>query len=184
VASTVATIESNFGITIDGTVMTEMSDFAVIVDAIGGVEVNNPVAVSDPAFGDFPAGPITIDGAGAVAFSRVVGEEGTPGRIARQQALLVGILNQLILPEVVAQLPTVIVTLTGAVQTDIPANIQAELVAAAVSFAPDDIVFNEEGEFEDQLEVVSTDEAGAQVYAADWATLPGFVESWLAGGAG
>jgi hypothetical protein len=74
-----------------------------------------------------------------------------------------------------------ITTLTGAVQTDIPANVQAELVAAAVSFEPESVVF---GDLGDQLEVVSTDEAGAQTFQGDPAVISSYVQAFLDGSAG
>jgi LCP family protein required for cell wall assembly len=180
-ASTIATIEENFGVTIDGTLVTNLTDFAGVVDAIGGIVVDNPVAVSDPSLGDFAAGPLTLTGEQAVNYARIVGEDGTGARIDRQQALLQGILDTLTTPEVIEQLPTLITTLTGAVQTDIPANVQAELVAAAVSFEPESVVF---GDLGDQLEVVSTDEAGAQTFQGDPAVISRYVQAFLDGSAG
>src|SRR5918997_3851743 len=70
-ALTVDTVAVNFGLDVDGIVLTNFEGFADVVDAVGGIDLVNPYEVYDaeyptPDYGYqeiyFPAGPIHLDG--------------------------------------------------------------------------------------------------------------------------
>lgn len=67
----VQTVESLTGITIDYYLLASFTGVVEMVDGIGGLEVNIPYAMNDPASGAvFPEGPRLLTGKEALAFSR------------------------------------------------------------------------------------------------------------------
>ena len=59
------------GVPVSIVVNTDFSGFRAMVDDLGGVDVDMPVAMNDPLSGAiWPAGPIHLDGGGALAFAR------------------------------------------------------------------------------------------------------------------
>jgi LCP family protein required for cell wall assembly len=59
------------GVPVSIVVDTDFSGFRAMVDDLGGVDVDMPVAMNDPLSGAiWPAGPIHLDGGGALAFAR------------------------------------------------------------------------------------------------------------------
>jgi LCP family protein required for cell wall assembly len=84
-----ATIEANFGIPIDAAVMTTFGGFERIVDAFGGVDVNNPYDLYDGQYPTddygikeifYPAGEIKLSGEQALEFCRTRHQDGDDGR--------------------------------------------------------------------------------------------------------
>jgi LCP family protein required for cell wall assembly len=68
---TVQTVSQLAGVPIHYWATVEFSRFRSLVDAIGGVDVDIPYAMADPASGaNFPPGPRHLNGAEALAFSR------------------------------------------------------------------------------------------------------------------
>ena len=59
------------GVPVSIVVDSDFAGFRAMVDDLGGVDVEMPVAMNDPASGAiWPAGPIHLDGGGALAFAR------------------------------------------------------------------------------------------------------------------
>ncbi|MFJ5621500.1 LytR family transcriptional regulator [Peribacillus loiseleuriae] len=89
------TIENFLDIPLDYYVKINMEGFKDIVDAVGGVEVNNDL---DFSYGGdhFPIGNIQLDGAEALNFSRMRYEDprGDFGRQYRQREIIQGIINK------------------------------------------------------------------------------------------
>ena len=176
---TAQTIDHNFGVSIDGAAMTGMNRFPVIIDAVGGVDVDNPYAVDDPTWPEasFPAGAIHLDGEQALVFTRTRKMDGDGGRVMRQHLVLEALLSELQQPDTFAQLPGPVASLSGAVRTDIPLDIQLRLIAMLPDLAPESLSFTN---IDDQLWADYTD-GGAWIYQGDWNTLPGYVQAWLDG---
>jgi len=108
-ALAVQTIEQLTGARIDHVVTTDFSDFVGLVDVVGGVTVDNPVASSGRDTGtntsyDWPKGPVKLDGAGALIFSRQRYNlpNGDLDRALRQRALLKALALKVASPEVLA----------------------------------------------------------------------------------
>jgi LCP family protein required for cell wall assembly len=179
------TIATSFGLAIDGVVTTTFDGFVRMIDALGGVTVDNPYAVDDPKAAEWgeaglwtwPAGVQTLDGASALRFVRTRNMDGDDGRVMRQQLVLRAILDQLQQPDTVKRVPALADSLRDAVETNIPAEMQAGLIAALPEIDPARVVFTN---IADQLWGGTLD-SGMWVYQADWATLPGYVQSLLAG---
>lgn len=176
---TAETIALNFGVQVDNTALTDMNRFPAIVDAVGGVVVNNPYEVSDDAWGGvtFPAGEIELNGERAIIFTRTRAQDGDGGRVMRQHLVLEALLAKLQEPGMLARLPDLIASLSGAVQTDIGFEVQARLIAMVPGLSGEDLAFIN---IDDQLWADYTD-SGAWIYQGDWDTLPGYVQSWLDG---
>jgi len=103
VACTVATIEKNTGLYIDGYAVVDFSGFKDMVDSIGGIEFNVPRdMVSKKAKLDLKAGKQTLNGTQALAYARartfeVGGGDGSDiSRIERQQELLKAFASQIL----------------------------------------------------------------------------------------
>jgi polyisoprenyl-teichoic acid--peptidoglycan teichoic acid transferase len=122
---TVATVESLTGIQIDYYVLTSFGGLRQMIDAVGGVEVDIPYAMSDSASGAvFEAGPKRLSGSEALAFSR--NRKDTPSgdfsRSENQGRLLLACLTQF--REEFSERPARLLTWMGAglrnFQTDVP----------------------------------------------------------------
>lgn len=179
VQGTVDTITHNFGLAIDGVAQTDMQFFIEFIDRLGGVTVYNPYDLSDLGV-DWPEGSVEMDGTVAQLYVRSRNQDGDGGRNMRQHLVLMAILEQLQNPAVIPQIPELIVTMSDLVHTTIPLDVQARLIAMIPELSEEDIVF---GNLDTQLWSGYT-EGGAWIYQGDWATLPGYVDSWLNGAIG
>jgi LCP family protein required for cell wall assembly len=98
VACTQRTVEQLTGIRIDHYVVVDFAGFRDIVDALGTVEICLPQAVDDPKSRlDLPAGRQRVDGTTALAYVRTrhgLGDGGDLGRVARQQAFVSAVLQE------------------------------------------------------------------------------------------
>ncbi len=185
-ALTVETVAVNFGLDVDGFVLTNFEGFADVVDAFGGIDLVNPYEVYDaeyptPDYGYqeiyFPAGPIHLDGEDALAFARTRHQDGDDGRVMRQQLVLLALLTKAQDPEILPRLPEIVREGREAVRTDLDRETQAALIALAPELEKNDVVF---GTIAEHL-WGDTTASGMWVYQGDWATLPGIVQDFLAG---
>jgi polyisoprenyl-teichoic acid--peptidoglycan teichoic acid transferase len=176
---TVETITHNFGLTIDGVAQTDMNLFIEFIDRLGGVTVYNPYDLTDQYWDGMvlPEGPLEMDGELAQRYVRARSQDGDGGRVMRQHLVLLAILEKLQDPAMIPQIPALVTSMSDLVRTDIPLEIQVQLISLLPDLASDDITF---GNLESQLWSGYT-EGGAWIYQGDWATLPGYVESWLNG---
>lgn len=92
----VRTVESVTDVRIDHYVEVDFSGFVGVVDALGGIEVCLPEAITDPkAHLDMEAGTHRVDGTEALAFARTrATPRGDLDRIDRQQQVLSAMLDQ------------------------------------------------------------------------------------------
>ncbi len=177
-AASVATIEHNFGLQIDGTAMTDVKVFPHVVDAIGGVVVNNPYALTTIWGTTYPAGEVFLDGENAHYFTRDRMSDGDDGRVMRQHLVLQEILEKLQEPAILLRIPQLIATLSGdVVRTDIPASVQARLIPMLPTLSNEDLAFIN---LTEQL-FADYSADGQWIYNGDWSVLPGYVQSWLDG---
>jgi LCP family protein required for cell wall assembly len=89
------TVEELIDIPIDYVVQVNMEGFADIVDAVGGVNVNNTLAFSNEGF-DYPTGNINLSGEEALAYVRMRYDDpkGDFGRQNRQKQVIQAILKE------------------------------------------------------------------------------------------
>ncbi len=181
-----ATVAHNFGIEVDAVVLTTFAGFEEIIDAIGGVDVENPYDVYDAEYPTpdlqtmeifFPAGPLHLDGADALIFCRTRHMDGDDGRVMRQQLVLRAVLDKVRDPAMLAQAPELIDAVQDAVRTDLSVGQMLSIATLIPDFSNDSVAF---GSMLPYL-YGSTAPNGAWIYAADWSALPGFVQAYLDG---
>jgi polyisoprenyl-teichoic acid--peptidoglycan teichoic acid transferase len=89
------TVENFLDIPIDYFVKVNMEGFKDIVDAVGGITVDNDLDFSQGGY-NFPKGQVTLDGKKALAFTRMRHEDprGDFGRQLRQREIIQGVLSE------------------------------------------------------------------------------------------
>lgn len=173
------TILRNFGVEIDGSAFADFDGFPEVIDALGGIEVDNPYDVYNVGRTRvvFPAGRIALDGEEALAFARTRHQDGDDGRVDRQQLILAAMLDKAQDPAVRDELPGIVTTAREAIRTDVSIPLQLRLLGLARGLSGEDVAFGTITEFLTEETLPS----GMWVYQADWETLPAYVQSWLDG---
>ncbi len=181
-----ATVLANFGVSVDAVALATFDAFAEVIDAVGGVEVENPYDVYDAEFPTldhgieeifYPAGVVHLDGANALKFVRTRHQDGDGGRIMRQQLILRAMLQKVTGPEFGDQLTDLVHKHRRTIRNDIGAARRLTLALAAPNFTNDTV------EFMDLLPYVYSDytSQGMWVYSGDWSQIPAVVQEFLAG---
>ncbi|MGI8857996.1 MAG: LCP family protein [Thermomicrobiales bacterium] len=123
------TIEQNFRIQIDYYAQVDFGGLVKIVDAVGGVTVDNPYPFKDDEYPTpdyqytrvfFPAGTMHLDGATALEFARSRHGDDDYGRNARQQQVLLGIRQQALQLNLLSKATDLIDAFGSTVKTDFP----------------------------------------------------------------
>lgn len=181
-----ATIASNFGVEVDGVVLTTFDGFIDIVDALGGIDVENPYDLYDSQYPTidynyqeifFPAGPIHLSGEEALQFARTRHQDGDDARVMRQQLVIRALLERARDPEIAPDLPEIVKKHRKSVRTDLNASKRLSLALAAPSFNNDDVTFA------NLVSMVYPDTApgGMWIYSGDWSQIPSYVQGFLNG---
>ncbi len=148
------TISATLGIPVHHAALLDFHAFVTLVDAIGGVDVDVPYAISDPTYPDddagydpfyLPAGEQNIDGATALRYART---RATPGsdfdRAARQQQLMLAVRDRVtqldLLPDLIKQSPQLWTTLQTTIETDLTLGEVVDLAVGANRIPADGIV--------------------------------------------
>jgi LCP family protein required for cell wall assembly len=119
----------------------DLQGFRKMVDAVGGVTVDNPKAINDPRYewldGTFgfylDAGKVKLNGRNALAYARSrqgIGDSDFT-RAARQQQLLVALRNKLASPDMITKLPEIIQVAGDTIRTSLPTDRLEEFIALA-----------------------------------------------------
>jgi LCP family protein required for cell wall assembly len=180
------TVAENFGIVADAVVATTFSGFEQIIDAVGGIEVDNPYDLYDAEFPTpdygvkeifFPQGHIHLDGADALDYVRTRHQDSDTGRIMRQQLVLLAMLKKVTSDEFRDQLPTLVEDYRKVVRNNLGRSRRLALALAAPSFTTESV------EFTDLLSFVwgDTTSEGMWIYSGDWSQMPGYVQGFLNG---
>lgn len=178
------TIEWNFNMKIDGVVTTNLLKMPGVVDAMGGITVDNPYDVYDetyptPDFGVkqifYPAGELRLNGDESLEFSRTRHMDFDEGRVMRQQIVLSACLAELQKPANLTRLPEIVAAGQEFVKTDIPADVQGHLVASLPAMNPDLVEWGTVVEFLWGETLAD----GGWNYMTDWTVLPAHVRGWL-----
>lgn len=179
IESTIATVERNFGLEIDGAAVTDFAGLPALVDAVGGITVDNPYTIYEPDSDTvmFREGEIQLDGESALEFTRVRHQDGDDGRVMRQQLVLTALVDAARESDLLADVPALLDLVGDAVRIDLPLPLQLRFVRAAPNLTAEDVTF---GTMTDRLTESETD-GGQWIYEADWDTLPEYVQEWLDG---
>jgi polyisoprenyl-teichoic acid--peptidoglycan teichoic acid transferase len=145
-----ATVQENLGIPIDYTLRVNFDAFEKVVDAIGGVEICVPEVIDDPEYPCYDsycfdplhidAGCQMMDGALALKYARTRHSGTDFDRSKRQQQVILAIrdkiVDQNLLPQLVAQAPALLDTLQTAVKTDLSLDQMIKLAKLATEIDP------------------------------------------------
>lgn len=117
-AMSINTVQQMLEIPIDFYVMVNMAGIQEIVDAVGGITVESPLAFNQNGF-DFVQGTNRLDGEAALAFARMRYEDpaGDTGRQGRQRLIIEGVIRKLATPETLLNYQTVLQSLSANMQT-------------------------------------------------------------------
>ena len=162
-AATMETVRTNFGVDVDGYLGIEFSQFVRFVDVLGGVVVDLPAPMSG-----YPAGPVLLDGAEALALVRDRRGSDDFFRMERGQIFLKSLLGAAANPTTWPRWPAALLALLAAVDTDVPVWQWPRLGLALLRAGPGGIDGRVIGR-----EMVSgfTTDGGAQVLSPDWARI-------------
>ncbi|MDX6540442.1 MAG: polyisoprenyl-teichoic acid--peptidoglycan teichoic acid transferase, partial [Gaiellales bacterium] len=135
-ALAIRTVQALTGIPINHVVLVDFSGFRDLVDALGGVTIDNPEKVISNSFDGHPwrfgRGRLHLDGRHALAYARVRENTANPSdndltRGLRQQRVLQSIAHGLASPETLFHLPSVGRSIGRPLATDLSANDILEL---------------------------------------------------------
>jgi LCP family protein required for cell wall assembly len=126
----VGAMETLYGVPIDAHIVVDMDDFSRLVDAVGGVDVNPQAPLVDPIVDlDLDAGPQELDARSAQAYVRTRVDQDY-GRMARQQEVLLSLVERLVSPDTELDLRALISGLTS-LETDVPIDELPTLIELA-----------------------------------------------------
>lgn len=131
----------NFAVGLTHFVALQMEQVAVMIDTIGGVEIDIPTAITSEHNISFPAGLQTLNGARSTEYVRFLNPGGEAARTARQnnfiKALLAKVTNVSILPLV----PTLLSQFKDAIITDLSPEQIVNLVCLAEQMPKENLTF-------------------------------------------
>jgi LCP family protein required for cell wall assembly len=120
-ACTIKTVEQMSGVFVDDYVVVDFAGFTRMVDALGGVPMCIPEAVSDRYAGlDLEAGQQVLNGQDALAYARArknVGDGSDISRIGRQQLLLGAMVRAVLSKNLLTDLPELYLFLDAATES-------------------------------------------------------------------
>lgn len=179
------TVESLFGIPIDGYVLVDFSGFSDVVDAMGGITVDVPYEIVDDEYPTedygiqsihFDAGLQEMDGARALIYVRTRHADSDDARRQRQLDVIRAIFEQGKSIESIANADQVILSAGGAIQTSFDLEEQLTLARIAFQMTDADIHLTTLGE---PLLQAAWSEDGLWIYTGDPAAIESFVRDAL-----
>ncbi len=135
VNSSVQTLENFLDVPINYYGRVNFTSVLELVDALGGVTVDNPREFSSHLGYSFPAGEITLNGEEALVFSRERYnlQDGDSDRGKNQQRVLTGIIRKLTSPAILTNFPTVLSVVDNNMETNMPVDDMMKLVNKQIS---------------------------------------------------
>jgi anionic cell wall polymer biosynthesis LytR-Cps2A-Psr (LCP) family protein len=128
----------------------DLEGFVQVVEAVGGVTVDNPRAINDPNYGGWTDGRVgftlsagvhKLNGETALAYARSRKGNGDNDftRARRQQQLLVALRNRLTDPSLLPKLPSIITTASKILRTNFPRDRVSEMLTIGQAIGADDL---------------------------------------------
>jgi LCP family protein required for cell wall assembly len=127
----------------------DLAGFRRMIDVVGGVTVDNPRAIDDPAYDwldgtrgfRLPAGVHTLDGRTALAYvrSRQGAGDNDYTRARRQQQVLVALRAKLTTPAMITRLPDILDAAAETLKTNFPSDRLGEMIALGQGISDDAI---------------------------------------------
>lgn len=118
-AMSMDTVQKYLDIPVDHYISINMAGLKELVDAVGGIEVNNDLTFSQDNY-DFTIGKITLDGDQALAYSRMRHEDpnGDYGRQERQRKIVEGIAKKVLSFDGVSKYQDILIAVESNMKTD------------------------------------------------------------------
>lgn len=182
------TLTNLFGVRIDRYVIVNYSAFEQGVDAIGGITVNIPEPIRDPAYPmrsrdgtmvvEFPAGTVQLNGADALIYARIRHDSSDFKRMQRQQQVLFAIRDKLMRPETLPHWPALTQLLLSSVRTDLTLEDIALLGCVGAQVSRQNI---QAWTLNTRMAVPTTLESGASVLMPNMETIRPMLEAFNLG---
>jgi len=112
-------IQYNFGISADHYGVINFDTFVKFIDAIGGIEVDLPQAVTDPEFGDYNAGKQWLSGDRALKLARIRTLYSDAFRVSNQTIIMRAVLDKMMTPSMILKVPGLLIRFKDAFLTDL-----------------------------------------------------------------
>ena len=135
------TVQYNLGIRVHDYLAIDFNTFITIIDAIGGVQIDVPYAISDTSYPDMnygydpfyiQAGLQQLDGKTALKYARTRHGDSDFNRAERQQAVLYAVRDRVLsldmMPQLIAQSPTIWNAISDGVSTGLTFDQMIQLV--------------------------------------------------------
>ncbi|MFA6849241.1 MAG: LCP family protein [Selenomonadaceae bacterium] len=121
------TVEKFLGVPMNHYVIINIQAFQRVIDAIGGIDINveKRMYYSDPwdddggLVIDLQKGEQHMDGKTAITYVRYRDEEGDIGRVHRQQNFMKALMDKMVSPAIIPQIPSIIKEVLSSVKTDL-----------------------------------------------------------------
>ena len=131
VQCTIDSVENFFGVTLNYYARVNFSSVVDIVNALGGITVDNPVAftASDGTY-SYAAGNISMTGEEALRFARERYNlaDGDRDRGKNQMRVITGMINKMISPSIITRYSSIMSAISGSFQTNMSNNEMTSLV--------------------------------------------------------
>ena len=185
------TVSQTLGIPVQHAALLDFCAFVTLIDAIGGVDVDAPYAISDPTYPDsgdgydpfdLPAGQNHLDGEIALKYARTrVTGGGDFDRTARQRQLVLAVRAKVtqfdMLTDLVSQSPQLWATLQDTFETDLTLGEIVDLSVAASRIPSGQI---DVASIDDTCTTFWTTPSGAQVLLPNYAAIGVLLDNLLA----
>ena len=112
-------IQYNLGVSADHYAVINFDTFVKFIDAIGGIEVDLPQAVTDPELGDYSAGKQWLSGERALKLARIRTLYSDAFRVSNQTIIMRAVLNKMMTPSMILKMPGLLIRFKDAFLTDL-----------------------------------------------------------------
>ncbi len=132
------TLDLNFGVKVDHYIAVNMVTFVKMVDAVGGLDITLDAPVAGSHDPNFQKGTHHVDGTEALALARNR-VDGVFSRGEYQDIVLCAFQKKLANPGVITEIPALLQSFQGSVQTDLSPNIMSQLACLATQLPRNNI---------------------------------------------
>jgi LCP family protein required for cell wall assembly len=176
------TLDLNFGVKVDHYIAVNMITFVRMVDAVGGLDVTLKERVAGSDNPDLQKGTHHLDGTEALALARDR-SEGVFSRGDNQNTVLCAFQKKLTSPSVITQIPDLIQSFQGSVQTDLSPAIMGQLACLATQLPHQNIALYNfpENLFTGTRIYDPVFKKGVFIWNVNFLTLRNYVEQFQAG---
>ena len=116
---TISSVENYLGLDLDYYAKVNFSTFVDIIDALGGIDVDNPIEFSRKQY-HYKKGKIHLDGDAALQYARERKslEGGDRARSRNQMRVIEGVIRKAMSPSIITQYTDILSTVSGMLQTN------------------------------------------------------------------